>query len=102
MVTPFAAGGGAVLMQGREVVRCAGDAAYWSIPDSLLEGYASFGPELKHDRFSWITAAALTHACADAGIRLSDVEPERIGLVLGQAFAGQSGMINFANEVTVV
>lgn len=99
MVTPFAADTGAVVLRRAVTARCDPDVAYWAVPDSFLERYDSLNAELKRERGAWITAVALIHACDDAGIVLADFPSERIALVLGNAFAGQLGMINFAEEV---
>ncbi len=46
-----------------------------------------------------MAGAALEIAMADAGVDRHAVASDRIGLVLGCALAGQSGMIDFANDV---
>lgn len=99
MVTPFAAGCGAEVLRVATSAECAGEARYWSIPDSMLDRYGSFSSELKRERGAWISAGAIVHACENAGVALSDYDPPRIALVLGCAFAGQLGMIQFAEEV---
>ena len=99
MVTPFAADAGAVVLQRAAAARCEPDVAYWAIPDSFLDRCGALTAELKRERGAWITAAALTHACDDAGTVLADFAPPRIALVLGCTFAGQLGMIDFAEEV---
>ena len=99
MVTPFAVGVGREVLKQAGGARFAGGGAYWAIPDEFLNRYDSFNAELKKERGAWITAGALVHACADASIDLKDYPPERVGLVIGSAFAGQLGMIHFAEEV---
>ncbi len=99
MTTPFAVGAGVEVLAKSQAARCPTDASFWSIPDDFLDGFADFAKELKRDRASWITASALLNACTDASLSLGDFPPPRIALVLGNAFAGQLGMIDFAGEV---
>ncbi len=99
MVTPFAANTGGRILATADDPRCDPNASYWAIPDAFLDAFVDFRAEIKRDRPSWITGAAITHACADADIKLAGIAPERIALVLGTAFAGQLGMIDFAGEV---
>jgi len=100
-VTPFAAGTielvlGKALSLGRPA-DC--ENARWSIPDDLLAAYKEFPPELIRDRGTWLAAIALEHARSDARIDASKLEPQRVGLILGDALAGQLGMMSFATEV---
>ncbi len=99
MVTPFAVGTGVDVLGGASAARCPADAPYWSVPDAFMERSADLAAELKRDRACWITASALTCACEDASASLGEFPAERIALVLGSAFAGQLGMIEFAAEV---
>jgi 3-oxoacyl-(acyl-carrier-protein) synthase len=75
------------------------DRPYWGVPDDVLDDYPHLSNELKRDKGAWMTAVALEHACGQASLDRESFEPERVGMVLGCALAGQLGMINFANEV---
>ncbi len=99
MVTPFAVGRGSEVLSRAQEARCQPGCAYWRIPDDICVPEESLSAEVKRDRAALITASALVHACADAGVDLAEYAPERIGLVLGCGFAGQLGMIDFAEEV---
>jgi Beta-ketoacyl synthase, N-terminal domain len=99
LVTPAAAGSARDVLATPPADSLPPGATYHAIPEAFLDRYPDFSPELKRDRGAWITAAATVHAIEDAGVDLADFEPERIALVLGSAFAGQLGMIQFAEEV---
>jgi len=100
-VTPFAAGPiDDVLREARHRRPMPPpEATFWAIPDDLREGFSGFSAELNRDRGAWVTAAAFEHARRSAGLFDHAVPPERTGLVLGCALAGQLGMIAFAGEV---
>lgn len=55
--------------------------------------------EINRYHGAWVAAAALTHACRSARVELSAFQGDRVGLMLGCGFAGQLGMIDFANDV---
>lgn len=100
-VTPFAVG------SIEEVLAAACDAPprppldqlYWAIPDLTVERYAHLSKELKSDTGAWVTATAFERARREAGLDVESLAPERVGMALGCALAGQLGMIQFANEV---
>lgn len=98
VVAPFAAGSAGDVFATPEPL-CPADALYWAVPDTFLEDLADATNEVKQDRSAWITALAIRHACADAGIDTAELASDRTALVLGSAFAGQAGMIQFAEEV---
>ena len=100
-VTPFAAGGIEAVLQ-----TAAGQApdsnksqGYRPIADNLLAGYTDLSPECRNDPGAWLTAVAFECVRRDAMFVSGSVPSERVGLVLGNALAGQSGMIDFANDV---
>jgi len=100
-VTPFAAGGIEAVLQaaaGRTAPPVVSE-GYWPVPDQLLEGYPDLSSECRHDPGAWLTAVAFELARRDSSFVPGSVPPERVGLVLGNALAGQSGMIDFANDV---
>lgn len=70
-----------------------------SVPDALLEPIGSLPADLAKDRDSKLAAVALELAIREAQMRPSTATPERMGMVLGCALAGQLGMIEFAGEV---
>lgn len=72
---------------------------YWAVPDEWAEQYAELSTELRRDRGAWMTGIAFLHARRAAALSPDDVAPDRIGVVLGDALAGQMGMLAFANEV---
>lgn len=100
-VTAFAAGSIADVLTGAPAARFAPspEAPYWAVPDERLDDYPDLARELKRDKGAWLTAAALEHARRQASLEPGSLEPERVGMVLGCALAGQLGMIEFANEV---
>ena len=100
-VTPLAGG---TISQVFAAARRAGappapGGGYWAVPDELVEDYPDLSNELKRDKGAWMTGVAFLLACGDASLAPDALEAERVGLVLGCALAGQSGMISFANEV---
>ncbi len=100
-VTPFAAGGIEAVLQaaaGRTAPPVLSE-GYWPVPDQLLEGYPDLSSECRNDPGAWLTAVAFELARREASFMPGTVPPERVGLVLGNALAGQSGMIDFANDV---
>jgi len=100
-VTSFAAGGIEAVLQaaaGRTAPPTVSE-GYWPVPDQLLEGYPDLLPECRNDPGAWLTAVAFELARRDSSLVPGSVPPERVGLVLGNALAGQSGMIDFANDV---
>jgi 3-oxoacyl-[acyl-carrier-protein] synthase II len=56
-------------------------------------------PECRNDQGASLAAVAFESARRDAAFVTGSVPSERVGLVLGNALAGQSGMIDFANDV---
>ncbi len=100
-VTPFAAGGIEAVLQaaaGRTAPPVLSE-GYWPVPDQLLEGYPDLSSECRNDPGAWLTAVAFELARRDSSFVPGSVPPERVGLVLGNALAGQSGMIDFADDV---
>jgi len=73
--------------------------AFVPIPDHVGSDCEDLSKEIKNDRGALITAVALSHALRSAAWSANNYSSERVGLVLGNALAGQSGMIQFANEV---
>lgn len=76
-------------------------ASYWPVGDAVLAAVPGISPECRQDPGAHLAAAALEYARRDAGLAISPaVAPaDRVGMVLGCALAGQSGMIDFANDV---
>ncbi len=100
-VTPFAAGRIEAVLHaaaGRTTPPVLSE-GYWPVPDQLLEGYPDLSSECRNDPGAWLTAVAFELARRDSSFVPGSVPPERVGLVLGNALAGQSGMIDFANDV---
>ncbi|MFH1110824.1 MAG: beta-ketoacyl synthase N-terminal-like domain-containing protein [Planctomycetota bacterium] len=100
-VTPFAAGSIEAVLQaaaGRTAPSAISE-GYWPVPDQLLEGYPDLSSECRNDPGAWLTAVAFELARRDSSFLPGSVPAERVGLVLGNALAGQSGMIDFANDV---
>ena len=100
-VTPFAVGSiptvlAAAPRAGREPTATA---PYWAVPEEWLDDCPDLSKELRSDKGAWMTAVALEHAHRQAGLEPDSVAPERVGMALGCALAGQLGMISFANEV---
>ncbi|MFH0982491.1 MAG: beta-ketoacyl synthase N-terminal-like domain-containing protein [Planctomycetota bacterium] len=101
-VTPFAAGSIATVLTAAPEAAGRGPSAedrYWAVPDSRLADRPHLSKELTGNKGAWMTAVAFEHARREAGLQPNSVAPERIGLALGCALAGQLGMIEFANEV---
>ena len=100
-VTPFAAGGLEAVLQAAAggTAPPAVSEGYWPVPDQLMEGYPDLSSECRNDPGAWLTAVAFELARRDSSFVPGSVPPERVGLVLGDALAGQSGMIDFANDV---
>lgn len=100
-VTPFAAGTiDEVLTAARKLSTLATPQdGYWAVPNEQCVDPSKVSNEIKRDKGAWITASALQHACRSAGLNLEEAESQRVGLILGSAFAGQLGMIRFAEEV---
>ncbi len=106
VVTPFDMGSAHEILRKPALVQAKIDCDYWAVPDEFRARIDGLTNEIKRDRASWIAAGALMAACADrgsscqySGTDLSAYASERIGLVIGCAFAGQLGMIEFADEV---
>ncbi len=72
---------------------------YWAVADELVSEYPDLSAELKRDRGAWMTGIAFHLARRNASLAADALPPERVGLALGCAEAGQLGMIGFANEV---
>jgi len=100
-VTPLAAGALDDVLTGlRQAVSAPAPAqGCWTVPDSLRNGGPELSDELAKDRGGWLAGLAFAHAQRAAGWREGAFQPERVGLVLGCALAGQPGMIGFASEV---
>jgi len=100
-VTPFASGSIQAVLQAaaRRTVAPAMPQGYWLIPDELLDGFPNLSPECRNDPGAWLTAVAFELARRGSSFVPGSVPSERVGLVLGNALAGQSGMIDFANDV---
>jgi len=100
-VTPFVAGGiDAVLRAAAEgnPTPIASE-GYWAVSDGFLGGCLPVSAECRNDPGAWLAAVAYELARRDSSLVPGSVPPERVGLVLGNALAGQSGMIDFANDV---
>ena len=100
-VTPYAVGTIAeVLRAGAETpAPSPPEGGYWAVPDDFRDRCPEMPKELTRDAGGWLAALAFEHASKDASLDRDTVEAQRIGLVLGCAWAGQLGMIGFANEV---
>lgn len=77
----------------------AGAGRYQPVPREILEPFGVASAEVRREESVWLAAAALEIAWAEAGLVRGATTGERVGLVLGFALAGQSGMIDFANDV---
>ena len=71
----------------------------WTVPESLRDQGPELSDELTKDHGGWLAGLAFVHARRAAAWREGAFQPERVGLVLGCALAGQPGMIGFAREV---
>ena len=100
-VTPFAAGGIEAVLQtaAGQVPNSNNSQGYCPIADEILASFPNVSPECRNDPGAWSTAVAFECARRDAAFVTGSVPSERVGLVLGNALAGQSGMIDFANDV---
>jgi len=76
-----------------------GPGRYRPVPREILEPYGAASAEVRREESVWLAGAALEIALADAALDRGTVGGDRVGLVLGCALAGQSGMIDFANDV---
>jgi len=100
-VTPFAAGSIATVLAAAPSI-ChwnATDEGYWAVSEDVLADTPVLSKELKSNKGAGMTAVALEHARLEARLCPESVPPQRVGLVLGCALAGQIGMIDFADEV---
>jgi 3-oxoacyl-[acyl-carrier-protein] synthase II len=99
-VTPFAAGTIPAVLEAAAAgsPEASTEQGYRSVPDDVVGDLSGLSSELQRDRGGVLAGTALLHACRQAGFTLGD-DPERTGLVLADALAGQAGMISFANEV---
>lgn len=70
-----------------------------SIPDSMINQIPVPAGELAKDRIGRIAATAFTFAARQSGLIGSPPDPNRVGLILVSAQAGQGGMMRFAEEV---
>jgi 3-oxoacyl-[acyl-carrier-protein] synthase II len=99
-ITHFSAGRiSDVLTSGAARNDRAGIGRYQPVPGEILEPYCAASAEVRREESVRLTAAALEIALAEAGLVRGATTGERVGLVLGWALAGQSGMIDFANDV---
>ena len=100
-VTPFAAGDiETVLKAGANQTPDSNKSqGYRPIAEDILAGWPDLSPECRNDPDAWLTAVAFECVRRDAMFVSGSVPSERVGLVLGNALAGQSGMIDFANDV---
>jgi 3-oxoacyl-(acyl-carrier-protein) synthase len=110
-VTPHAAGRIAHVLAAAEAAsRDRSASGFLPVPDALLAAACPGPTEVAHNKGAHLTAAGVRLALEEAGITHhqkeassaaapTDVPPERIGLVLGCALAGQLGMMRFATEV---
>lgn len=74
-----------------------GDCAH--VSEAVRDRWPGLNAEVKADKGAWMTAIAIEHALGQAGLSREAIDPERTGLVIGSALAGQLGMIEFADEV---
>ena len=100
-VTPFAVGSiDEVLTAGAQAQPPSADElGYWPVPEAFRNEHGGLSNELKRDKTAWMTAIALEHARRAASLEPGEIPAEGVGLVVGDALAGQSGMIDFAEEV---
>jgi 3-oxoacyl-(acyl-carrier-protein) synthase len=99
-ITHFAAGRiSDVLTSATALVARAGMGRYQPVPEEILEPLGAASAEVRREVSIRLAAAALEIAWAEAGLVRGATNGERVGLVLGWALAGQSGMIDFANDV---
>ncbi len=76
-----------------------GNNGFLPVPDATMQAFANISKEIRQDKGAWMTAVAVEYAFEDAGLDRTTIAPERLGMVLGCALAGQTGMIQFAGEV---
>lgn len=108
-VTPFASGCArdvvaALRKLPADIAPCVASPApptdrFLSVPGADLQAFPDIPKEIRSDKGAWMTAVAIEFALRDAGLDRKSIPPERLGLVLGCALAGQIGMIQFAGEV---
>jgi len=100
-VTPSVAGGMQKVMGFLEVNRTLGTGENWfhPVPRSMAESETSLPDSCRRDDHVWVAALAVHHALRSAGISQSAIPAERIGAVVGCAFAPLVGMIDFAEDV---
>lgn len=72
---------------------------YEPIPPEIFSPFTNLPAEAAKEDAVRLVAVALEIAWKQAGLTASSYLSERKGLVLGCAFAGVSGMIDFANDV---
>lgn len=100
-VTPLCAGSiEAVLSAARSAALPPNpETGFHGVPDQVLDPPASLPDGLSAERDLRIAAIALEIARAQSGLNFESLAADRVGIVLGCAFAGQAGMIAFADEV---
>ncbi len=100
-VTPFGVGAPSevlpLLRRDEPLKPC--DEGYWAVADSLLSEFSELPSEVRRDKGAWMASAALVCACKQALLDPKSWNEEKVGLFLGDAMAGQRGMISFANDV---
>lgn len=100
-VTPFALGSARDVLSSASsaIAQAPNDSTALRIPDDLLDRQIDLPKEVLREHDVRIAATALQLACQDAALDRETLSPERTGIILGCALAGQAGMIAFANEV---
>lgn len=100
-VTPFHAGPAHEVIAMGPGVAPPMNVPWWSIPRDQRTAFRDLPAECANDDMAFLPAAALRIARTDARFDTArrTPSPERVGLVLATALAGQAGMIDFADDV---
>jgi 3-oxoacyl-(acyl-carrier-protein) synthase len=100
VVTPWGMGAGAhVPCAEPEAPPLPTDDGRWLVADEVLAPGARRVAQHGGDRAALLAIPALRFAAEEAGIDLAQLDPARVGLVLGSAFAALTDMLQFAGEV---
>ncbi len=75
------------------------DHPFQAVGDAICAGFPNLTEEIRAEKGAWLAAVALEHALREARLDTATLDATRVGLALGNAMAGQIGMIDFANEV---
>ena len=100
VVTPWGMGAGThVICAEPASPPSPSDDGRWLVADEVLAPGARRVAQHGGDRAALLAVPALRLAAEEAGIDLPQLDPARVGLVLGSAFAALTDMLQFAGEV---